>query len=252
MKSLRSLLAFVAACLIFMIGGLVQRLVVFPLVKLRPERRITIVRAFMRRTSEVLFRALTLGGARMERPDPLPTGEASLLLMNHQSLLDVPTAVLMSDPLPPLFVTRRRYARFVPIISVGLRLNDSPVIEPMNRRESLDILRGVARDLDRGVLIFPEGRRTEDGEVRAFRTAGAEVMLEERPMPVYLVVTDGFWSCSKLGDFLFKIHEIRGRTEVLGPFRMAEGETAVPFLERMRQTMVDHLATMRAAASPNA
>ena len=81
-----------------------------------------------------------------------------------------------------------------------------------------------------GILVFPEGHRTRDGEIQPFHTAGLEIMLRERPLPVYVVVTDGFWTCRRFVDFLWNMDRIDGRTEVLGPFDPpADGEyAAVP------------------------
>jgi 1-acyl-sn-glycerol-3-phosphate acyltransferase len=245
---LRSVASLLGIALLFTLGGFVQRLIVFPLTKLFPARRQRVVRAFMRGMSGSIFAILRMGGARKTSVGVVPTGAPALVLMNHQSLLDVPNVILMSDELPPLFVTRRRYARFVPVVSLCLRLAECPIIEPRERRAALDTLRETARQLDRALLIFPEGHRTEDGLIREFRTAGTEAMLRERALPVYVVVTDGFWSCRRLVDFVMNVHRIQGHTEVMGPFVMTAGEEPASFLRRLRTVMVDKLAAMRGLA----
>ena len=145
--------------------------------------------------------------------------------MNHQSLLDIPTAVLMAEPYVPRFVARARYARWVPAVSLSMRLLGCPIVEPENRKASLRALREAARDQPHGLLVFPEGHRTRDGEIQAFHTAGLEIMLRERPLPGVRVVTDGFWKGRRFVDFLFNIDRIDGRTEVLGPFAAARRRT---------------------------
>jgi 1-acyl-sn-glycerol-3-phosphate acyltransferase len=179
------------------------------------------------------------------RMGALPTGGPMLAVMNHQSLLDIPTAVLMGAPYSPWFITRRRYGRFVPAVSLSIRLLGCPLIEPRDRRGSLEVLRDTARRQPHGVLIFPEGHRSPDGELRPFKTAGAELILRERPVPVYLVVTDGFWTCRRLVDFVFDMHKIDGWTEVLGPFEPAPGQGAGDFLDGLRERMAAHLEGMR-------
>jgi len=75
---------------------------------------------------------------------------------------------------------------------------------------------------------------------------GIQAILTTRPMPVYAVVTDGFWVSRRLVDFVFNVHRIRGETEVLGPFEAPASETDIPaFVEDLRQRMIDHLASMR-------
>jgi 1-acyl-sn-glycerol-3-phosphate acyltransferase len=145
-------------------------------------------------------------------------------------------------------VARRRYGRFVPAVSLCIRLLGSPLIDPDNRKETLRVLRQSMRDQAHGILIFPEGHRTRDGEIQEFHTAGLEIMLRERRVPVYVVVTDGFWTCRRFVDFLFNIDRIDGRTEVLGPFDPpAEGDLK-PFVERLREEMVGRLRQMRGGA----
>ena len=69
-----------------------------------------------------------------------------------------------------------------------------------------------------GLILFPEGHRSRDGELQPFKTAGAQALLGAHPMPVHMVVTDGVWIARRFVDFLFNIHLLRVRTEVLGPF----------------------------------
>ena len=103
----------------------------------------------------------------------------------------------------------------------------------------------AARRQDHGIAIFPEGHRTRDGEIGPFHSAGVQLMLRERPVPVYLVVSDGFWTCRRLVDFVFNIHKIDGRTEVLGPFPPPERDRIPAFIDEMREKMVSHLHDMR-------
>jgi 1-acyl-sn-glycerol-3-phosphate acyltransferase len=238
--------AAVALVLVWMVvGGFVQRLVFWPAVHLFPRRRQRLVAVYMKMMSGGILHLLRLGGARAARPHSLPTQEPSLILMNHQSLLDIPTVVLIAQPFVPRFVARARYGRFIPAVSLCIRQLGCPLIEPSDRRAALETLRTAAREQPHGLLVFPEGHRTRDGALQAFRTAGAELVLRERPAPVYVVVTDGFWACRRLVDFVFNVHRIQGRTEVLGPFAPPDPERIGPFLEDMRARMEEHLARMR-------
>jgi hypothetical protein len=99
--------------------------------------------------------------------------------------------------------------------------------------------------LEHGMLIFAEGHRTWTG-IQPFQTAGVLIVLRERPMPVYVIVTDGFWSARRLVDFVLGAGRIRGETEVLGPFEPPADTDALPaFVEGLRETMIAHLAEMR-------
>ena len=241
----RSALAVLGVIVYIWLGGIYQRLVLWPAVTLVPRRRRALVSAHMRVMSAGILGLLRLGGARAVRNGTLPTEGPVLAFMNHQSLVDICTVSLLGRPYVPWFVSRRRYGRFVPTIAFCQRLLGCPIIEPSERRAALATLGDAARRQDHGIVIFPEGHRTRDGEIGPFHAAGAQVILRERPVPVYLIVTDGFWTARRLVDFVFNIHRIDGRTEILGPFAPPEPDLIGPFVEEMREKMVAHLHAMR-------
>jgi 1-acyl-sn-glycerol-3-phosphate acyltransferase len=244
-QALRGVLAVLGAIVYVWLGGIYQRLVLWPAVTLFPGRRRAFVSAHMRVMSRGILGLLWLGGARAARQGTVPTDGPVLVLMNHQSLIDILTICLMGRPYVPWFVSRRRYGRFVPTIAFCQRLLGCPIIEPSERRSALRTLAEAARTQDHGIAIFPEGHRTRDGEVGPFHAAGVQIILRERPVPVYLVVTDGFWTARRLVDFVFNIHRIDGRSEVLGPFPPPDPERTAAFVDQMREKMVAHLHAMR-------
>lgn len=244
--ALRSGLSVVALMAFMVLGGTYQRLVVYPLAFLLPRRRVALASTFFRGMSHGILFCMRLGGARLRRSGTVSTASPVLVIMNHQSLLDIPTVGLMSSPLVPWFVTRKRYQYGVPAVSPCLRLMGCPVIEPRDRKESLNTLRLAARALEHGMLVFAEGHRSHDGEVQPFQTAGILTVLRERPMPVCLVVTDGFWSARRLIDFFVGVGKIRGETEVVGVFEPPADDTALrAFVEQLRETMIARLELMR-------
>ena len=245
LAGVRSALAVLGVIVYIWLGGIYQRLVLWPAVTLFPRRRRAFVSAHMRVMSAGILGLLRLGGARAVRIGTLPTEGPVLALMNHQSLVDICTVSLLGRPYVPWFVSRRRYGRFVPTIAFCQRLLGCPIIEPSERRAALATLSDAARRQDHGIVIFPEGHRTRDGEIGPFHAAGAQVILRERPVPVYLIVTDGFWTARRLVDFVFNIHRIDGRTEILGPFAPPEPDRIGPFVEEMREKMVAQLHAMR-------
>jgi 1-acyl-sn-glycerol-3-phosphate acyltransferase len=168
-----------------------------------------------------------------------------LIVMNHQSLLDIPTAMRLCRPYSPGFVTRSRY-KYVPVIARSVRLIDGPFIDPRDPDAALAAIRRSAAASTHGMLIFPEGHRSVDGRVRRFRAGGLQAILEARRMPVYLIVTDGIWAARRLVDFVLNVPRIRGRAEVLGPFEPPESDDALPaFVAGLQQTVEATLAAWR-------
>lgn len=246
LAALRSALSIVIFLAWMVLGGTYQRLVVYPIALLWPSRRGALTSKYFRGMSHGILSCMRLGGATLRRSGTVSTASPVLVIMNHQSLLDIPTAGLMCSPLVPWFVTRKRYHYGIPAVSPCLRLMGCPVIEPRERTASLRTMKEAARRLEHGMLVFAEGHRSRDGEVLPFQTGGILTVLRERPLPVCLVVTDGFWSARRLIDSVLGIGRIRGETEVVGVFEPPADDAALPaFVQHLRETMIAHLALMR-------
>ena len=250
-RGARSLVSVLLVGLFFLLNSPVLRLVVVPGAWLFPRRRFLLVSLFMKWMSAGIFALLRLGGAHVRRVGTLPTAEPVLVVANHQALLDICQITLMAQPRVPAFVTRRRYARFVPLVSQCIRLLGSPIVDPKrDPRGALEAVRRGVRELPHGMAIFPEGHRSRDGEIRPFRAAGLETILTERRMPVYLVLNEGVWRGRRLADLLFRVHLIDARSEVMGPFEPpADAERLSEFIRSLRERLVGRLAEIREGAS---
>jgi len=249
LRALRSAFAFLLIAPLFMVAGTFQRFVLWPYFFLRPARRKPVMDRFMHFMARAVLVTMRLGGARISEKGHVPTAQPVLVLMNHQSLLDIPTAVALCRPDVPLIVTRKLYGRGIPLVSPMLRIQRYPLVDPKkDRKRAVTIIQETARTQEHGILLYPEGHRGQGGELQPFASAGIRVILKERHTPVYLIVTDGFWVCRRLKDFVVGIHRIDGRTEVLGPFDPPTAEAEVTaFVERMRETMLAKLEEMRDA-----
>lgn len=249
LRGARSLLSVLLVGLLFVLGSVVLRLFVLPGSWLFPRQRFRLVSVYMKGMSYGILALLTLGGARFRRAGALPTAQPVLVVANHQSLIDILQVTLLAQPRVPAFVARARYARFVPLVSASIRLLGSPVIDPKrDPRGAVETIRSGARWLPHGLLIFPEGHRSADGEIRPFRTSGIEAVLADRRLPVYLVLNDGLWRVRRLVDLLFRVHLVDATSEVVGRFEPPEAVAELPaFVERLRRTLVERLAARRAA-----
>jgi 1-acyl-sn-glycerol-3-phosphate acyltransferase len=252
LRGARSLVSVLLVGVLFLVMSPVLRLVIVPGGWLFPRHRFLLVSVFMKAMSAGIFALLRLGGAHVRRVGTLPTASPILVVANHQALLDICQITLMAHPRVPAFVTRRRYARFVPLVSQCIRLLDSPIVDPKrDPKGSVVAIRQGARDLPHGVVIFPEGHRSHDGEIRPFRTAGIETILTERRMPVYLVVNEGVWRVRRLADLLFRAPLIDARSEVIGPFEPPADATLLPgFIGGLRAILVARLAEIRGEGAP--
>jgi 1-acyl-sn-glycerol-3-phosphate acyltransferase len=233
MKAVRSFVGFLLTLSWFPVLSLLQRLLVWPAVTLFPARRVSIVSVWMKFCSRTLLFWLSVGGARSRITATIPTADPVLIVSNHQSLIDILVITLMGQPYVPAFVTRTRYGRFVPTVSLCVRMLGCPLIDPHDRRQSFAELKKHAAREHHGFIIFPEGHRTRTGELLPFKTAGLEILLRARRVPIYLVATDGYWVCPTLADFIFRMHRMDAH--------LAE------FAQELRARIAERLEQMRAA-----
>ena len=238
--------------LFFSVSDLLQRALVCPIARMFSVHGPALLGVWQRFLSRTLFMILKrLGGADIPRPGRVPGGPGILILMNHQSLLDIPMAIASGEGVFPRIVTRQRYARWIPVISHTVRTLEYPLVNPRARagtgRRLLEQLDQVARTSVAPLILFPEGTRSVDGEIGRFRTAGLDRILGAREWLVYVLVSDGYWRHGKLAHLLGGMQKIKGRLSVLGPIEWSDPDAdSADFIAHVRTLMVDELARVRA------
>ena len=242
------------SCALFA-ADVVQRLIVAPWVKLRPSARIPVLGGWIKIMAWLVTRPVAfLGGCTIPRPEPIvPGGPGALILMNHQSLFDIPLVVQTVSQGYPRIVTRQRYSRWIPLISHMVRLYQYPVVDPSANapviRKALDELEAAAASADVPLVVFPEGTRTKDGEIGRFKRGGLVRILAARPWTVYVFVADGFWTAAKYKAFIRGLTHVRGKMQHVATLDWPDPRVDPnPFLDQVRELMVDSLATMRGGA----
>jgi 1-acyl-sn-glycerol-3-phosphate acyltransferase len=246
LRKIRSAASLALTLFWFVPGAVLMHLVIEPMRRVSPARAQVWAEWFIFGMARMIVGTLSAGGARFHRIGTVPTGAPCLIIGNHQSIVDPAVVISMCGPRVPAFVARSRY-RSVPVVGASMRFAGCPIIDP--RRDAKGAVSAMAeagRSLPHGLLVYPEGHRTLDGEVRPFRPAGVIAVLAARRLPVYLVVSDGLWVNRRLVDVVLNVHRMRGTTEALGPFTPPEDEAGIPaFVEEMRGRIVAHLAEMR-------
>lgn len=253
LRAARSL-AFIATYFLFYLMiflGLGQRLVVWPLVTLFPSIRRRVVGWWLRLHARgTLAVARVLGGLRLTIRGRIPP-EPVVVLMNHQSVLDIPLGIHMIPGPHPIIPTRARYQRGLPGISPLVRLARYPVLSQKRPTppEEIAALERLADEVAAGLqsaLIFPEGHRSRTGELGRFMTTGIKLVLARAPRPVYCIVADGMWRSRTFADAAFRFAGTRIDAVVLGPFTPpADPSRFDAFIGELRDRMAAALDELR-------
>lgn len=147
----------------------------------------------------VLIWTFRISGVRLsvDRHPTVTARKGYIFISNHQSLFDVPIfgGILFSNY--PKYVAKKELANWIPLISFNLKHGGNVLIDRKNRAESIRAIREFAatcQQRDVSAVIFPEGTRSRNGELREFKTAGSSVLLEAAPdLPIVPTTIDGSW-----------------------------------------------------------
>jgi 1-acyl-sn-glycerol-3-phosphate acyltransferase len=229
-------------------GELASRTVLGPAVFLLGRFRTPLLTVWMRGAAGVILAILRrVGDARVEIRDRIPGREGVLVIGNHQSLLDIPVVVWALEASHPRIVTRRRYARGVPMVSHVLRLTDAPLVDPDRAaRPQVEALGTIAAACRHPLVVFPEGHRSRDGALRPFRRGGLGAILAARPWKVYLLVVDGLWSAGRFRDLVRALRGLRGVAASVGPIDWpGPGADPDAFIDDLERRMAAELKRLR-------
>ncbi len=249
---LRGFLTVATACGFLALADVVQRLVVVPLAWVAPARKGRVLAVWQRGIAASMIGMVRfIGGGKFEPLPAIPFAPGVLVLMNHQSLLDIPIVVRCVEGGYSRIVTRKRYARRVPLISRMIKLYEYPVVDTESGLKSqLKVLRSVARDPRVPIVVYPEGTRSRDGELLPVLRGAVDTLLRHRQWKVYLATADGTLPCGRLRDMLDGLDTVRCRVSVSGPFDTPSDPKDFPaWIEEMEGRMRKKLAELRGGSA---
>ena len=171
-------------------------------------------------------------------------GQTYVLVANHQSLGDI--LVLFGLFRHFKWVSKREIFK-VPFIGWNMRMNDYVGLQRGDAASIGKMLDECRAHLSRGssVMLFPEGTRSHDGELKSFKH-GAFTLAKELGLPVVPIVIDGTRDAlPKKGLLLRQTAALDIRVHVLPPVS-PDAAASVPALsDLVRARMERELAHMR-------
>ena len=187
---------------------------------------------------------------RFEGRSKLPWKGPAVLVANHESLGDI--LVLFGLYRPYKWVSKASVFK-VPFLGWNMKLNRYVGIVRGKKESILKMMKECRGWLDRGVpvLLFPEGTRSPDGDVQAFKD-GAFRLAVEAGCPVIPIVLTGTANTLPKHGFLLK-HRADVHVRVLDPIDPAPyGGDFERLREDVRATMIAEKARMLGQAVPGA
>jgi len=140
---------------------------------------------------------------RVEGIENLNTDDSVILMPNHQSNFDIP---VLLGCLPVQFRWLAKAELFkIPIFGRGMRGCGYISIDRSNRKLAFQSLAEAAQKIRNGVsvLIFPEGTRSWDGEIQAFKKGGF-VLSVDAGVPIVPIIITGTGAVMPKGRMLIR------------------------------------------------
>jgi len=197
------------------------------------------------------------GAFRLEFEDrsgqPLP--DRFLLISNHQSLMDIPVIMFLFAPRRLRFVAKKELGGGIPLVSFLLRAQGQALVRRSgDAAQAMNALLRFARRCRRDgtcPVIFPEGHRSNDGQVGTFHTAGVRRVLEYDSLPVVVATIEGGWKVSSIGLVLKNLRGTRYRVRVLATLPPPQGKKEIlETVQKARERIAAEIATMRSEGGP--
>ena len=189
---------------------------------------------------------VTIEGRENIRPDV-----AYVMVSNHQSLVDI----LVLFRLFRHFKWVSKIENFrVPLIGWNMRLNRYIALVRGSRESVVRMMAECEATLANGssVMIFPEGTRSLDGRMRAFKTGAFELALNTGA-PILPIALDGTArALPKRGYLLQGQHPIHVRVLPALATESYAGETVDSLCERVRGIIARELPAETEAAAKSA
>ena len=120
-----------------------------------------------------------------------------IVISNHQSLYEFPlfgTALFSNIP---GFISKVENGKWYPTVAFYLRSGPCGLIDRSDRRGAIRAISELGRQaqaLGHSVLIYPEGTRARDGELKEYKKAGTLALMAAAPhLEVVPVAVEGGW-----------------------------------------------------------
>ena len=223
----------VVTCPIFFVGALV----VFVLTAVF-DRRLVVLHLYSSAWAMFYVVINPYWKVRVTGRERLPWRGPAVLVANHASLIDI--LVLFALFRPYKWVSK--YENFkLPFVGWNMRLNGYVPLRRGDRASVEAMLARCSALLERGnpVLFFPEGTRSKDGRLQAFKDGAFELAVEHQ-VPVIPIAVHGTGRALPKHGMVLEEH-VDCHVEILAPLSAGENDTVASLRDQARERIASAL-----------
>ncbi|WP_316746500.1 lysophospholipid acyltransferase family protein [Pedobacter gandavensis] len=154
----------------------------------------------------------------------LPTDRPIIFIANHQSMYDIPGLIWFLRKFHVKFISKIELTKGIPSISFNLKHGGGANI---NRKDSKQAVGEIIKLGERmkannwSAMIFPEGTRSKDGNLKPFHVGGIATLLKKVPNALIVpIAIENSWRMVQYGGYPLSFGE-KIRWTVLTPIEPA-------------------------------
>ncbi len=150
----------------------------------------------------------------------LPTDQPIIFVANHQSMYDIPGLIWNLRKYQPKFISKIELTKGIPSISYNLKYGGGANIDRKDSKQAVSEIIKLGRRMKEknwSTVIFAEGTRAKDGQLKPFQVGGIATLLKVVPNALVVpVAIENSWKIVRYGKFPLSFGE-RIRWTVLSP-----------------------------------
>lgn len=134
----------------------------------------------------------------------LDTSKSYIIVANHSSYLDIPILLAYLDL--PFVIMYKKELEKIPLFGEGLKLSPFISVIRTNPRDAIKSLEIAITLLNKGisVLIFPEGTRSQNGELGEFKKGATRIAYKSKQSILPVKIIDSYKLMPKNSFFIKK------------------------------------------------
>jgi 1-acyl-sn-glycerol-3-phosphate acyltransferase len=231
---------FIALTLIVLLPvSFIIRILVYPF-----DKKLGSIRILYCFFSEVYIRINPLWKIRIEGREKFNMKKVYVIISNHQSMLDI----IAIQNIYRQFVWVSKAENFsYPVLGWIMKISGDIRLERDNPQSFASLVRNCEKKLSGGcsIIMFPEGTRSSDGEIKRFKE-GAFRIAQLAKVSILPIIVDGTRDVLPKKGFIMKISSTM-RVRILDEisYESFQGESPHQLADKFKQIMSYELAVMR-------
>lgn len=154
----------------------------------------------------------------------LPAGQPVIFIANHQSMYDIPGIIWFMRKYHVKFISKIELTKGIPSISFNLKYGGGANINRKDSKQAVSEIIKLGRRMKENnwsAMIFAEGTRAKDGQMKPFQVGGIATLLKAVPHALIVpIAIENSWKTVQYGAFPLSFGE-KIRWTVLEPIDTA-------------------------------